>query len=62
MENDWTADAVRDMHLCHITNKSLAGLTGYTEQYISMLLNGKKKSEPAREKIISILKAEKEKI
>lgn len=58
MSNEWAADVIRDMFLLKLTNRRLAVLTGYSAEYISMLLHGKKQSEIAKEKILNAIKAE----
>lgn len=42
MPAQWTADVIGKMHLIKITNKKLAKHLGYTEEYVSMVLNGKR--------------------
>lgn len=56
MPNDWTCDVVARMHRLRITNKRLASATGYTPQYISMVLNGKRDTLNAKGNIIEALK------
>lgn len=51
MADAWSADIVGKMHLKHLTGKKLAEITGYTEQYISMILNGHKGARKSKEKI-----------
>ena len=43
IKEEWTGVVVGKMHQFGITNKELGDRCGYTTQYISMLLNGKKK-------------------
>lgn len=42
MPAQWTADVIGKMHLNQITAKRLAEHLGYTPEYVSMVLNGKK--------------------
>lgn len=42
MNEPWTANVVGRMHLNGIKNDELAKKCGWTPQYISMVLNGKK--------------------
>ena len=57
MPSEWSAEIVAQMHMKRITGKKLAELTGYTEQYISQLLNGHKDTEQARERIEAALRS-----
>ena len=43
INEEWTGFVVGKMHQFGITQAELAGRCGYTIQYISMVLNGKKK-------------------
>ena len=52
----WIAEAIGLMHINKITQKDLAKHLGYTEQYISMIFNGKKTPEGAKEKIMPAIK------
>lgn len=38
----WIAGAVGKMHIHRIENRELASKMGFTPQYVSMVLNGKK--------------------
>ena len=40
MPQEWTAEVVAQMHLAKITKKRLAEESGYTPEYVSMVLNG----------------------
>ncbi|MEG1558211.1 MAG: hypothetical protein RR058_07980 [Oscillospiraceae bacterium] len=51
MPLEWRADVTGQMRQKRINGKKLAELTGYSEQYISMILNGHKDTVQAREKI-----------
>lgn len=42
LNEEWTGAVVGKMHQFGITNSELGKRCGYTTQYISMLLNGKK--------------------
>lgn len=52
LNEEWTGIVVGKMHQWGITNTELAQKCGYTAQYISMLLNGKKtfQTKDAKEK------------
>lgn len=52
---DWTCDVVARMHRIRLTNAKLAEATGYSYQYISMILRGHRDTESAREKILAAL-------
>lgn len=56
MEN-WITEAIGLMHINKITQKDLARQLGYTEQYVSMIFNEKKKPKCAKEKIIAAIEA-----
>lgn len=43
IQEEWTGTVVGKMHQYGISEKELAIRCGYSAQYISMLLNGKKK-------------------
>lgn len=49
MPAQWTADVIGKMHLNHITAKRLAEHLGYTPEYVSVVLNGKKAPKKAEE-------------
>lgn len=53
LHEPWTANVVGRMHRYGIGQGELAKRCGYTEQYISQILNGKRefKSEEARTKV-----------
>lgn len=55
LDMDWTCEVVARMHKLKMQNKELAQLTGYAPGYISMLLNGHRDTENAREKIMLAL-------
>ena len=50
LNEEWTGIVVGKMHQWGITEKELAGRCGYTTQYISMLLNGKKRFQTEESK------------
>ena len=54
LNEEWTGVAVGKMHQWGISEKELAGRCGYTAQYISMLLNGKKKFATDQGKVKTI--------
>lgn len=55
MLQEWTAEVVAQMHLAKITKKRLAEESGYTPEYISMVLNGHRDSENAKATILAAL-------
>ena len=55
MPQEWTADVVARMHMARITTKQLAQETGYTVQYVSMVLNGHRNTANARTAILSAI-------
>lgn len=54
MEN-WIAEAVGKMHINHITQKDIAERLGVTNDYISMILLGKKTPKNAEERITNAI-------
>lgn len=52
LNEEWTGVVVGKMHQFGITNAELGRYCGYTEQYISMVLNGRKdfRTEKSKEK------------
>lgn len=61
MKNTWTADTAWKMRRYGISGKALSQLTGYTPQYISNLLTGKRVSPEAQSRIDAVFeKIEKE--
>jgi len=57
MPDEWSAQVVAEMHMKRITGKKLAELTGYSEQYISQILNGHKDTAQSKAKIEKAIKA-----
>ena len=55
MPQEWTAQVVAQMHLAKLTTKKLAEESGYTPEYVSMVLNGHRDSESARVTILAAL-------
>ena len=49
----WTGHLVGKMHNNRISSNELASKLGYTKDYISMVLNGKKTPKGARERFES---------
>lgn len=47
----WIAEVVGKMHINRITQTDIAKKTDYTNDYVSMILLGKKNSPAAKEKI-----------
>lgn len=43
----WTADIIGEMHINHITSKSLSERLGYHPKYVSAILNGKREPKNA---------------
>lgn len=54
MEN-WIAEAVGKMHINHITQKDIAERLDVTNDYISMILLGKKTPKNAEERITNAI-------
>lgn len=55
MPEMWTSEVVAKMHLHKITQKQLAEAIGWTPEYVSMILNGKKNPSGAYEKMIEAI-------
>lgn len=55
MPMEWTAEVVAKMHLNKITARQLAEKTGYTPEYISMILNGHRDTQSAKTTILAAL-------
>ena len=51
----WIADVVGKMHIHKITQSQLAEKMGVTNDYIWMILNGKKKPKQAYERITAAI-------
>lgn len=51
----WTAEAVARMHMARITAGQLAEEAGYTPQYLSMVMRGRRQSEKAKHAILAAL-------
>lgn len=49
MPAQWTADIIGQMHVHKITGKSLAEKLGYTPEYVSAVLNGKREPKNAEQ-------------
>lgn len=49
MPAQWTADIIGQMHIHKITGKSLAEKLGYTPEYVSAVLNGKREPKNAEQ-------------
>lgn len=52
---DWTCEVVARMHKLKMKKVDLAKMTGYTPEYISMLLFGHRDTQNARERILAAL-------
>lgn len=63
LNEEWTVDAFAKMHRYRITSKRLAEKSGYSENYISQLMNGRKEiqsdaaMENTKKKILDALDA-----
>lgn len=55
MTDLWTSEIVAEMHAHKIKQKDLALALGWTPQYVSLVLNGKKRPAGAYEKMIEAL-------
>lgn len=55
MPKEWTGNLVGLMHTHRITNKMLADHMGITDQYVSMVLNGKREPPGAEERFRAAL-------
>ena len=55
MPQEWTANVVARMHLAKVTTKRLAEESGYTPEYVSMVLNGHRDTESAKAAILAAL-------
>lgn len=53
--DSWIANAVGEMHINKIGNKELAKKLGVTAEYVSMMLNGKKKPAHAETRIMTAI-------
>lgn len=47
----WTGEIAGEMHINRITKKELAEHIGWTPEYVSMILNGRKKPTDAERKM-----------
>ena len=52
---EWTAEVVAQMHKYSISGIELAKASGYSNAYLSLMLNGHKRSERARVNMINAL-------
>lgn len=50
MPEKWTCKIVAQMHMYRITNREIAKQMGVTQEYVSMILNGKRSPEGAEQK------------
>lgn len=55
MPAKWTGDVVAALHVNGITQAELAAKMGVTVPYISMLLNGKKNSAGAKDRMMEAI-------
>ena len=51
MPEPWTSKVVAEMHANKIKQKDLAKAIGWTPEYVSMVLNGKRNPSNAQKKI-----------
>ncbi len=49
MPAQWTGDVLAKMHIEKITSKRLAEHLGYSKEYVSMVLNGKREPKNAEQ-------------
>ena len=49
MPAQWTADIIGQMHINKATGKALAEKLGYTPEYVSAVLNGKREPKNAEQ-------------
>lgn len=52
---DWTCEVVAKLHYLKMEKRQLAAEAGYSPVYLSMLLNGRRYSKAAEERLLSIL-------
>jgi transcriptional regulator with XRE-family HTH domain len=52
---NWIAVAVGKMHVNKVLHKDVASRMGVTEEYLSMILNGKKTPKGASERILTAI-------
>lgn len=55
MRDMWIADVIGRMHVSGITGKRLAKECGYTNSYLSTVLQGKKGNSNTRQRIMDAL-------
>ena len=55
MPAKWTGDVVAALHINGLTQAELAAKMGVTVPYISMLLNGKKNSAGAKDRMMEAI-------
>lgn len=55
MPENWTAEAIGLMHTHHITGGKLAEHMGIRREYLSQILNGKRKPKEAEAKIMAAI-------
>lgn len=53
--SDWIAIAVGKMHVNKISHAELATKMGYTREYVTMLLNGKKEPDGIGKRILQAI-------
>lgn len=56
MPDIWTGEIVAQLHVHRITQKELAEKSGYTPEYVSMVLNGAKISNVVEQNLNAALK------
>lgn len=57
MPDIWTGEIVAQLHVHRITQKELAEKSGYTPEYVSMVLNGAKTSSVVEQNLKGALNA-----
>ena len=57
MPAQWTGNIIGKMHIHGVSMKQLAAYLGYTPQYVSMVLNGKKSPDGAEQLFSNALDA-----
>ena len=55
MSENWTAEVVGRMHVARITGRALAKECGYSEAYVSEVLNSRRGTEKTKENVLAAL-------
>ncbi len=56
MDNQWAIDVVINLRKLGLSQKEFAKLCGYSEQYMSQMLRGKKSTDPAKANVARVLR------